>query len=454
MSRLRRPTPDESGTGKGHMAKTFRKKVTGGIRRVASVVLPSPVYRLFHGMVVHDEPPPVGTVRFGDFRRLEPMSREYGFDRGVPIDRYYIEKYLSSKGPKITGRVLEIGERLYTKAYGQGVTQSDMLHVNEGIPDTTYVDDLSDGSTLPSNAFDCVILTQTLHLIFDMKKALQTIYRILKPGGVLLVTVPGITQVSDTDWNDTWYWALTSNAARKLHGEVFPPNGVEVTAYGNVLASISFLQGLAASEITPKELDFYDPEYQVTIGIMARKADASSREPMEDRWNYAGKDQFAYDEDTSYQKGIAFLDGQGKIEDWGCGTAYAKRFVTKSQYLGVDGSASDYADLKADLQTYKSDTDCIFMRHVLEHNWGWRAVAANAASSFRKRMVLIVFTPFGDSDQCMATNDGIPDLQLDREELLSYFKGCAIREESLSSKTEYGQETIFYIDKEPSAGAA
>lgn len=436
------------------MAQALSKKITSAMRKTASYVLPAPLYRQLHGKVTQGPFPAVGTVKFGDFRHLEPISREYGFDRGLPIDRYYIQKYLSTKGPKITGRVLEIGERIYTEAYGQNVTQSDMLHVLDGIEGTTFVDDLSDGSTLPSNAFDCVILTQTLHLIFDMKRALQTVYRILKPGGVMLVTVPGITQVSDPKWMDTWYWALTGASARKLAGEVFPPSGVEIIAHGNVLAATAFLQGLCSQELTPEELDFYDQEYQVTIGIMARKADASVREPMEDRWNYKGQDQFAYDEDTSYQKGIAFLDGHGKIEDWGGGTAYAKRFATKSDYVAIDGSASEYADVKSDLQTYTSDTDCIFMRHVLEHNWGWRAIAANAAASFRKRMVLIVFTPFGEGDQCMETNDGIPDLRLNREELLGFFKGCKVTAESLSSKTQYGQETIFYIDREAGAGAA
>lgn len=426
----------------------MKKAVTKTIRGAARIVLPKPVYRALDSLVSSRNTPAVGTVRFGDFRRLEPISREYGFDRGSPIDRYYIEKYLGSKGSLITGRVLEIGERLYTDMFGQNVAQSDMLHVLEGIEGTTYVDDLSDGSTLPSNAFDCVILTQTLHLIFDMKRALQTIYRILKPGGTLLVTVPGITQVSDADWNDTWYWALTSNSARKLSCEVFPPAGVEVTAYGNVLAATSFLQGLAAEELKPHELDFYDREYQVTIGIAARKADAGSREPMADRWDYAGKDQFAYDEETSYQKGIDFLDGHGKIEDWGCGTAYAKRFVQKSDYVGVDGSQSDFASVKADLQDYRSNTDSIFMRHVLEHNWGWRTVLANAVASFSKRMVLIVFTPWADSEHCLATNDGIPDLSLNRDEVLGFFKGHRVREETIQSKTEYGQEVIFYIEKE------
>ncbi|MBA4040235.1 MAG: methyltransferase [Sphingobium sp.] len=220
--------------------------------------------------------PPPGTVRFGDLRRLEPMSREYGYDRGLPVDRYYIEKFLKSQSHLIQGRVLEIGERLYTEMLGTGVTQSDMLHVIDH-PEATYVDDLTDGKSIPDSLYDCVILTQTLHLIFDMEKAIATLFRILKPGGVVLCTVPGITQIADAEWNDTWYWSLSQSASRKLFGRVFDAADVSVTQQGNVLSAISFLQGLSYTELKTGELDHFDEEYPVTIGILARAGAASKK---------------------------------------------------------------------------------------------------------------------------------------------------------------------------------
>src|SRR5689334_3710614 len=39
--------------------------------------------------------PSVGEVRLGDLRRLTPISRNWGFDRGQPVDRYYIENFLA-----------------------------------------------------------------------------------------------------------------------------------------------------------------------------------------------------------------------------------------------------------------------------------------------------------------------------------------------------------------------
>lgn len=236
----------------------------------AKAVLPLPVFRSIYRHFRPESVPPVGEVQFGDLRRTTPISRTYGYDRtGGPIDRYYIENFLRSQGHLIRGRVLEIGERTYTELFGSAVEESDMLHVSN-VKGATYVDDLTEGRTIPSDSYDCVILTQTLHLIFDMKSALQTIERILKPGGVLLCTVPGITQAADEEWNDCWYWALTSFSARRLAGQVFAPENVEVAHWGNVLSATSFLQGLGAGELTREELDVVDPEYQVTIAITAR----------------------------------------------------------------------------------------------------------------------------------------------------------------------------------------
>jgi SAM-dependent methyltransferase len=419
------------------------------LKLVAGAVLPVHAQRLIQTRVRgRTYLPPKGKVDFGDLRRLAPISREYGYDRGRPVDRYYIENFLLSEADLIKGRVLEVGENTYTLAFGGAhVAQSDVLHIYESNPTTTFVADLSDAPHLPSNAFDCAIVTQTLHLIYDIKAALATLYRILKPGGVLLATVPGISQISDDEWNDTWYWALTTSSVQRLAEEVFPKSGIEVASHGNVLSAISFLQGLSDDELTRDELDHNDPLYQVVITLRASKPGASFHELMNDRWDYQETEQFAYGGENSYRRGMAFLDGHGVIEDWGCGTAYAKRFLTKSRYVGVDGSPSPYVDRVADLQTYESRTDCIFMRHVLEHNWGWRSVLENAVRSFQRRMVLIIFTPLATDEQKIGDNDGIPDLSLSREEVIGFFRHLVFTEESFESDTEYGREHVFYIEK-------
>ncbi len=248
------------------------------LRGAARSVLPHQLRRWTHRLAGSTRfLPPIGKADFGDLRRLRPISRVYGFDRGRPIDRYYIEAFLERHSGDIRGRVLEIGETTYTRRFGRQVIQSDMLHVHAGVEGATFVDDLADGRSLPTAAFDCVILTQTLHLIFDMRAALATVDRILKPGGVLLCTVPGITQVSDPRWNSSWYWSLTGSGANRLFKDVFPADQVQVETFGNVLAATAFLQGLAEGELDRAELAFQDPEYPVTVAVRASSADQAEK---------------------------------------------------------------------------------------------------------------------------------------------------------------------------------
>ena len=139
--------------------------------------------------------PRPGSVAWGDLRRLEPISRDFGTDRGLPVDRYYIERFLSQNAGDVKGRVLEIGDRTYTVKYGEDrVTRSDVLHVKPGNPVATIVGDLTDAPHIPDDEFDAIILTQTLQFIYDARAAIGTLHRILKPGGVLLATVCGIHQ--------------------------------------------------------------------------------------------------------------------------------------------------------------------------------------------------------------------------------------------------------------------
>jgi SAM-dependent methyltransferase len=217
--------------------------------------------------------PPVGLIQFGSLRRLRPISRKFGFERGQCIDRYYIERFLETQSADIRGRVLEVGERCYTTKFGADrVVLSDVLHATVGNPQATIVGDFTDASSIPPSTFDCVILTQTLHLIYDCRAAVTTLFRVLKPGGVVLATVPGISQISRYDmdrWGDCW--RFTSLSARRLFEESFPADHVQVESRGNVLAAVSFLHGLAREDVRTSELDHRDPDYELVIMIRAIK---------------------------------------------------------------------------------------------------------------------------------------------------------------------------------------
>lgn len=221
--------------------------------------------------------PAVGQVALGDLARLQPFSTEFGYDRGGPIDRYYIEDFLRREADSICGRVLEIGDNAYTLQFGgDRVGQSDVLHVDAGNPQATFVGDLSDAPHLPTDAFDCLVLTQTLHLIYDFQGALRTCFRILKPGGVLLLTTPGITPIDGGEWGETWYWSFTAQALRRLLADTFPAASVEIGSHGNVHVAAAYLYGMGLPEIDPRALAYYDPQYQVINTVRAVKPGAGA----------------------------------------------------------------------------------------------------------------------------------------------------------------------------------
>jgi SAM-dependent methyltransferase len=226
--------------------------------------------------------PPIGAIDFGDLRRLQPVSKDFGFDRGMPVDRYYIEAFLQQYRLDIRGRVLEIAAPLYTRKFGdERVTQSDVLDLDLRKPGVTIIADLTDAQHIRSDTFDCLIVTQTLQFIFEVQAALKTCYRILKPGGILLATFPGLSRLDRSTHMETWEdcWHFTVAGARKTFAEIFPVANFMVQAFGNVLAATAFLHGLAAEEFIHEELDYQDPDYEVTIAVRAQKPGSAAESP-------------------------------------------------------------------------------------------------------------------------------------------------------------------------------
>jgi SAM-dependent methyltransferase len=207
-------------------------------------------------------------LRWGDLRRTEPFSRQFGYDRGTPIDRVYLDDFVGRHAGDVRGEVLEIGEPHYTERFGARRVTSHVLDVDASNPRATLVGDLTDPATLPEDAFDCVVLMQTLQFVADPSAALANVWRSLAPGGVLLVAVPTISKL-DTDYpRDLWRW--TAAGLEELLARTCPGGEVEVTGYGNALAAVAFVMGLAAEELRPEELDAHDPELALVACGRAR----------------------------------------------------------------------------------------------------------------------------------------------------------------------------------------
>ncbi|MDT8067546.1 MAG: methyltransferase domain-containing protein [Terriglobia bacterium] len=212
---------------------------------------------------------------FSSLRRTTPYRPNFGWNRGQCIDRYYIDKFFSAHTADIHGRALEIGDAEYTRKFGANhVTQIDVIDLDPNNTRATIHDDLCSAASIADNTYDCILCPQTLLVIYDFHAAIRTMHRILKPGGVLLATTPGIAQICPQPMiggagHD--YWRFTDLSAQAVFGTVFGESNVQVQTFGNVLTAVALLHGLVSQEFTPAELDHHDPDYQVTIAIRAQK---------------------------------------------------------------------------------------------------------------------------------------------------------------------------------------
>ena len=208
-------------------------------------------------------------ARLGTLRRTTPLSANWGADRGSPIDRYYIEQFLAEHRRDICGQVLEVKDSRYTDAYGNHVTRREVLDIDPANRRATIIADLSAADAVSDNCFDCFVLTQTLQFIYDYRAAVAHAQRMLRPGGVLLATVPSISRVDRR--LDADYWRFTAAACTALFGELFGPENVQVRSYGNILAAIAFLAGMAHQELSAAELSAHDQHFPVIVAIRAVK---------------------------------------------------------------------------------------------------------------------------------------------------------------------------------------
>jgi GNAT superfamily N-acetyltransferase/SAM-dependent methyltransferase len=207
-------------------------------------------------------------------QRLVPVSRKFGFDRGGPVDRYYIERFLAAHAGDVRGAVVEIGDDHYTRRFGgDDRTSMDVLDRDRSNPRATIVADLARAPEIADGRFDCVICTQTLMFVYPVQAAAATLQRILRPGGVALVTLAGISQIvrDDMDHGGDW-WRFTAASARRLFDDAFAGGDVAVRSHGNALAAIAFLHGLGMQDVDVEDLDIHDPDYQMLVTVRARKA--------------------------------------------------------------------------------------------------------------------------------------------------------------------------------------
>lgn len=203
-------------------------------------------------------------VRLGLGVGTAPFAGSW-FERGQPPHRYYTERFLAASAADIRGRCLEFQEDSYTSRFGGArVARLDILHKEPDprFPQATLHADLTAANDLPGGAFDCIVCTYVLHMIFELDRFVAELHRLLAGGGVLLVAVPCIT-INYPQYHELW--RFTPEGLHRLLARAFGPMQVETRAYGNSLVAAGELRGLAVGDFSPAEIDEPDPRYPLVV---------------------------------------------------------------------------------------------------------------------------------------------------------------------------------------------
>ena len=202
-----------------------------------------------------------------------PVSDNWGLDRGTPIDRHYIEQFLAEHRDDIRGHVLEVRDSGYTDRFGAGISRRDVIDIEPTNPHATLVADLTTADAVPSDRFDCFILTQTLQFIYDTGAALRHAHRILRPGGVLLATLPAVSRLAPRYGLEGDYWRFTPASCARLFGAAFGEDRVVLRSYGNVRTGMAFLLGMAREDLSRRDLEAQDSYFPLILAVRAVKRD-------------------------------------------------------------------------------------------------------------------------------------------------------------------------------------
>jgi SAM-dependent methyltransferase len=229
-----------------------------GLARTLADRLPAPAKSALKRVLVTSDRP-----RWGNLRRTRPFSHRYGFDRGTPVDRHYIADFIGTHSADVRGAVLEVQAPVYTLQFGgTAVTDSQIVDIDPRNEEATIIADLVESGSLPEARFDCFVLTQTLQVLPDVRAALDNVWRTLRPGGVLLVTVPSLSRI-DRHIPQIDFWRFTPAGLERALEDACPGASLEVSGYGNLVTATAFLTGLAAEELRRDELELQDPDFPI-----------------------------------------------------------------------------------------------------------------------------------------------------------------------------------------------
>jgi SAM-dependent methyltransferase len=76
------------------------------------------------------------------------------------------------------------------------VTTSSVVDIDAANRQATLIANLNQASALPGESFDCIILTEVLHLLTSPDTCLRSCHEALREEGTLLITVPALKRLN------------------------------------------------------------------------------------------------------------------------------------------------------------------------------------------------------------------------------------------------------------------
>ena len=213
--------------------------------------------------------------------------------------------------------------------------------------------------------------------------------------------------------------------------------------------------GSPPEELRPRELDHRDATFAVVLGVRAVKPTPEWTATIVGRWQYGNAEPCPDGDDVTYRKGMAFLDGHGTIEDWGAGTGYARRFVDPKRVprrrRQPEPRRRPHRRPARAIARTPTASSCATSSSTIPD---WRTILENALRSFRRRMVLVVFTPFAAETHEIALVAGHPRPGASARTIWwRHFEGSTGARRRVETNTEYLREHVFYLERRSAPSA-
>jgi SAM-dependent methyltransferase len=202
-----------------------------------------------------------------------PFDRDFGSSRGTPIGRYYVEKFLRENADRVRGRCLEFGDARY-KALFTGAEKYEVVNIKPG-PGVDYVCDIHDTRSMPQETFDTIICTQVFEHLAWPEKAAVSLYGLLRPGGLLLLTAPFLNPVHGLPADFRRF--TPGGLDLILRGAGFVMDSVDFG--GNSSVGLGSLLGMVTEDFTTTELDVKDPVYPYNCLLRGHRPAAGETVP-------------------------------------------------------------------------------------------------------------------------------------------------------------------------------